>query len=76
MDCGKGQIVKYVNGDTKDLRRDNLCLSNGQGKHRARDIIEPRHRLSANRPIVQHVYEDNSEVRPVLPRVASMIECQ
>jgi hypothetical protein len=57
LDCSPGQCLRYINHDPTDLRRDNLVLTNGMSKYRARDMLTrsfPRTRLK-----LRHVDEEN-----------------
>lgn len=58
MDAAEGQVVRYLNGDRLDLRRDNLVLARGKSKYRARDLIFKSHRFLPNRPEVKHVFSE------------------
>ena len=50
LDAGPGQIVKYVDGNPLNLRRENLRLVSGKGAiKRARDFLRPTHILEVIR---------------------------
>jgi hypothetical protein len=51
MDAGTGQTVKYLDGDTLNVTRANLCLARGSGKFRARDLILDKQDQKAETPM-------------------------
>lgn len=56
MDAGKGQVVRFRNGDPTDLRRDNLILDNdGYATRRDRDYLTPAQDRRQWGPPVEHV---------------------
>lgn len=54
LDLGEGHIVRYLNGDPTDLRRENLCVSDGNAIRRDRDFLTPKDRRRAWGPPVEH----------------------
>jgi hypothetical protein len=55
MDCDRGTCVRYLDNDYKNLAFDNLIVTNGMSKKRARDQI--RKEFSHRRYELNHIYE-------------------
>lgn len=56
LDAGKGENVRFKNGDPTDLRRDNLILDKtGYATRRDRDYLTPAQDRRAWGPSVEHV---------------------
>jgi len=56
LDLGEGQIVRYLNGDPTDLRRENLSVVDGNAVRRDRDFLTPKDRRRPWGPPVEHEF--------------------
>lgn len=59
MNAKGGQIVRHINRDPFDLRRNNLFISSGHSTLHDRSYVDPAHVLKPTRPIIEIIHSDD-----------------